>query len=496
MAVRLGTQDWINPGPFQAAAEMVVDAGRATGAGIAALGAGIGQGLQNRQARQERAQNRQDALDQRGIDNARADRAEARMLKQSKLAASESILAAKKMNLDMASKMYEAMGTPEAEAAMLKAQQDFQEANNWYQVSVGNNAEIEPPQAGVTDYLGVGGARGPGGWPVGQSPSEKAARGEPTGDSTVYWNAKDYAESDAAQAGVGMSAPSSQQASMEAAAELVSATDFARAATKKRQAAVDVMATGKTRENRAKADKLKLEAEFLEFEAQRRGQQETAKASAENTRANQAAEDERQAARLTADARSAGYKGEPFQTAEAAKAWMTESRQKRLQDDRQEAMEKMKRLGHEQAMVRQDKAKENRIQIEAVAAQNRVDGSPEFKAAKDVSIRLEELAESKRKDFVWASENAKPEVAMQARVAYERALAESETQIRRMASLATQPTAPKTAAPAPAPAAGGAPAAPASGTYPSWMPNDPEKRARWDALPDVEKQKVIKVKGQ
>lgn len=498
MAVRLGTQDWINPGPFQAAAEMVVDAGRATGAGIAALGAGIGQGLQNRQARQERAQNRQDALDQRGIDNARADRAEARMLKQSKLAASESILAAKKMNLDMASKMYEAMGTPEAEAAMLKAQQDFQEANNWYQVSVGNNAEIEPPQAGVTDYLGVGGGGGVrvGGKPMSQMTDAelndlmaKSERGE------VDYTYRGGATGDMGQ-GVGNVAPSSQQASMEAAAELVSATDFARAATKKRQQAVDVMATGKTRENRAKADKLKLEAEFLEFEAQRRGQQETAKASAENTRANQAADDERQAARLTADARSAGYKGEPFQTAEAAKAWMTESRQKRLQDDRQEAMEKMKRLGHEQAMVRQDKAKENRIQIEAVAAQNRVDGSPEFKAAKDVSIRLEELAESKRKDFVWASENAKPEVAMQARVAYERALAESETQIRRMASLATQPTAPKTAAPAPAPAAGGAPAAPASGTYPSWMPNDPEKRARWDALPDVEKQKVIKVKGQ
>lgn len=35
-----------------------------------------------------------------------------------------------------------------------------------------------------------------------------------------------------------------------------------------------------------------------------------------------------------------------------------------------------------------------------------------------------------------------------------------------------------------------------AGGYPSWMPNDPETRARWDALPDVEKQKVIKAKGQ
>ena len=336
MAVRLGTQDWINPAPFQAAAEMVVDAGRATGAGIAALGAGIGQGLQNRQARQERAQNRQDALNQRGIDNARADRAEARMLKQSKLAASESILAAKKMNLDMASKMYEAMGTPEAEAAMLKAQQDFQEANNWYQVSVGNNAEIEPPKAGVTDYLGVGGG---GGVRVdGKSMSQmtdaelddfmaKSERGE------VDYTYRGGATGDMGQ-GVGNVAPSSQQASMEAAAELVSATDFARAATKKRQQAVDVMATGKTRENRAKADKLKLEAEFLEFEAQRRGQQETAKASAENTRANQAADDERQAARLTADARSAGYKGEPFQTKDAALKWLEANKQIGVMDAR------------------------------------------------------------------------------------------------------------------------------------------------------------------
>ena len=37
MAVRLGTQNWINPAPFAAAAEMVVDAGRATGAGIACV---------------------------------------------------------------------------------------------------------------------------------------------------------------------------------------------------------------------------------------------------------------------------------------------------------------------------------------------------------------------------------------------------------------------------------------------------------------------------
>jgi hypothetical protein len=34
------------------------------------------------------------------------------------------------------------------------------------------------------------------------------------------------------------------------------------------------------------------------------------------------------------------------------------------------------------------------------------------------------------------------------------------------------------------------------GGYPSWMPEDPEKRARWDAMPDAEKQKVIKAKGQ
>ena len=336
MAVRLGTQDWINPAPFQAAAEMVVDAGRATGAGIAALGAGIGQGLQNRQARQERAQNRQDALNQRGIDNARADRAEARMLKQSKLAASESILAAKKMEYEMSVKMHELMGTPETEAAMLKAQQGFREANNWYHVSVGNNAEIEPPQAGVTDYLGVGGG---GGVRVdGKSMSQmtdaelddfmaKSERGE------VDYTYRGGATGDMGQ-GVGNVAPSSQQASMEAAAELVSATDFARAATKKRQQAVDVMATGKTRENRAKADKLKLEAEFLEFEAQRRGQQETAKASAENTRANQAADDERQAARLTADARSAGYKGEPFQTKDAALKWLEANKQIGVMDAR------------------------------------------------------------------------------------------------------------------------------------------------------------------
>lgn len=44
-------------------------------------------------------------------------------------------------------------------------------------------------------------------WAPGQSPSEKAARGEPTGDPDVYWNERDYAESDAAQASSGRPAP-------------------------------------------------------------------------------------------------------------------------------------------------------------------------------------------------------------------------------------------------------------------------------------------------
>jgi len=313
MAVRLGTQNWINPAPFAAAAEMVVDAGRATGAGIAAIGAGIGQGLQNRQARQERAQNRQDALDQRSFENDRALRAEDRAVKQSKLAASESILAAKKMNLDMASKMYESMGTPESEAAMLKAQQDFQEANNWYQVSVGNNADIQPPQGGVTDYLGVGGSSGVsvGGRPMSQMTDAelndlmaKSERGE------VDYTYRGGATGDMGQ-GVGNVAPSPRQPSMEAAAELTTAAGFALAATNKRKEAVGVLAKGKTHANKALADYLNLEAQFLEFQAQMKRNDEVSAREATEKRAEEArksSEDKAAIAALRADLENRGIK--------------------------------------------------------------------------------------------------------------------------------------------------------------------------------------------
>lgn len=39
-------------------------------------------------------------------------------------------------------------------------------------------------------------------------------------------------------------------------------------------------------------------------------------------------------------------------------------------------------------------------------------------------------------------------------------------------------------------------ALPAPSSYPSWMPSDPEKRRRWDELPQAEKDKVLKVKGR
>jgi hypothetical protein len=100
MAVRLGTQNWINPGPFQAAAEMVADVGRVKGAGIAAIGAGIAGGFSERRAVQEREQRRSDVLAQQGIENARATRAEDRAVAEAKLSHLSNSLTAAKMELN------------------------------------------------------------------------------------------------------------------------------------------------------------------------------------------------------------------------------------------------------------------------------------------------------------------------------------------------------------------------------------------------------------
>jgi hypothetical protein len=84
MAVRIGKfgMSWLQPAGQ--AADLLVEAGRAKGAGIAALGQGIGQGLQafgqNRRAEKIRSEDmalreqlRQDSLAERAADNARQD---------------------------------------------------------------------------------------------------------------------------------------------------------------------------------------------------------------------------------------------------------------------------------------------------------------------------------------------------------------------------------------------------------------------------------------
>jgi hypothetical protein len=84
MAVRIGKfgMSWLQPAGQ--AADLLVEAGRAKGAGLAALGQGIGQGIQafgqNRRAERVREQDlalreqsRQDALAERAADNARQD---------------------------------------------------------------------------------------------------------------------------------------------------------------------------------------------------------------------------------------------------------------------------------------------------------------------------------------------------------------------------------------------------------------------------------------
>jgi len=199
MAVRLGTQNWINPGPHAAAADMVAETGRATGAGIASLGAGIGQGMLNFSAKQEREVRRQDLLNQQGIENSRADRMEADHKVKSQVALQASLLSADEVGLRMAVELYQADPSPENEMLVKQAKGKYEMSRNGLATLASKFGGSQQAAGGAS-----GVQMGPNGWPVGQSPSEKAARGEPTGDPDVYWNERDYLESDAAQSAVGV----------------------------------------------------------------------------------------------------------------------------------------------------------------------------------------------------------------------------------------------------------------------------------------------------
>lgn len=132
MAVRLGTQNWINPGPHAAAADMVAEAGRATGAGIASLGAGIGQGMLNFSAKQEREVRRQDLLNQQGIENSRADRMEADHKVKGQIALQSDLV-----NMDMAAwkmsvEMFNDDPSPENEERVKRAEQKLSMSRSGY----------------------------------------------------------------------------------------------------------------------------------------------------------------------------------------------------------------------------------------------------------------------------------------------------------------------------------------------------------------------------
>ena len=485
MAVRLG--QGLNIGGMMsgnaAAADLLVEAGRAKGAGLAAIGQGLGQGLAtfgaNRRADKIRAeenafrqQSREDMLAERAADNARQDRqvgmretewkasvlgnlaqqyaSEADMLDQAAAASGDpSLLAKAQAKRGDAARYRTALealvsgkgdGTPEMPAPERSQPIGMYDSR----VSTPPNAPVTGGGGGmdgaVTRIVDDAFAGGPGFFgPKGSYPA-------PEGTAPMAPVVEPKAQTGAATGAFGVSYTGDPAADAKLATYVQArvsdlrgspAWDKMSAERRNMYERAEIEAVAKSGESQ-----FGLKKQEMAFQNQMQAEDEARKAAA----------DTRSLADLQADVKALG--GPEFKSAEAAKSWLIQNRQSTNREDVQKHQMDMKRLGHEQAMERQDKAKANRIEIDAVAAANRVDSSPQFKAAKDVAIRLEELAESKRRDFVWASENAKPEVATAARTAYDRALADYETQVRKMATFATQDSA-KTA-----PVAGAAPSAP------------------------------------
>lgn len=509
MAVRLGTQDWINPGPFQAAAEMVVDAGRATGAGIAALGAGIGQGLQNRQARQERAQNRQDALDQRGIDNARADRAEARVVAEGKLDFLQKNVAASQIEFEMMRTRYEMDGSSESEAAMNQSAQKVKTAIDLYKMGLGTHGGVvQPHGAPTTDYVGVGNGVAVNGKPTSQMTDAelddlmaKSERGE------VDYTYRGGATGDMGQ-GVGGAAVRPRAASPEVGsftfpAEVDTADEYAQVASQLlAEAALVESSAGHLKPSsraasaaKGRAAVLRQRAAFANFRAGTLADE----AKATREQAERVAEEQRKAAEGKAelDAINEGRKADglkPVASLRQVGPQMTRERMDAGREDTQQHQKDMASIKDANARGRMLESEGIKKRLIDYAVANGKADDPRFKM---LNVLHDNATEEAYRYFSAAGNDTLPKAAVDALMKQGDAEMNRAKEItKQMAMVFEGAAAPKAAAPAPASAAGGAPAAPASGTYPSWMPNDPEKRARWDALPDVEKQKVIKVKGQ
>lgn len=209
MAVRLRPQSSAWLAPTALAAQLTAQTGQIAGQGVAGLLGGIAQGVgaftQKREQRRVEAINEsryQDNLTRQDRDFGMREKAFTLDLLQGNdriLAESETGKAAE---LEMALMAGE-------DASVLK--QELEKIRSSRRAVQSNMMGLAPAlkAAAAGRAAPDAGPVGPGGWPVGQSPSEKAARGEPTGDPDVFWNAKDYAESDTAQRGGAMPTPPS-----------------------------------------------------------------------------------------------------------------------------------------------------------------------------------------------------------------------------------------------------------------------------------------------
>lgn len=494
MAVRIG--QGLNIGGMMsgnaAAADLLVEAGRAKGAGLAALGQGIGQGLQafgaNRRAKQARAedmafreQSRQDMLAERAADNARQD-AEFAMRQD---AWKVEVLTA---NRDKAAQEAALLGQIAAdtgdEAAAQRAKAAESEAMRFGTaldtlLSSRMNVQGAAPRRGGGEAMAAGPV-GPGGWPVGQSPSEKAARGEPTGDPSVYWNAQDYAESDAGQTATG--APS--------AAPMPTAATPAMPQVDPRNPYV-LMETAKARMDRAETmlrnpklgaaarnayERLRVEsaAQYGFAQSLLKDQEQAKKAQAE------AEADAAYAARLTADARSAGYKGDPFQTKDAALKWLEANKQigvmdvrnafTALRDEKKAAIlsaYREKTFGLKREALDLAKAKFELEKAGDASAASKADARLS-KTWNDVADYAEQVL--REYQFVTGAENL-PEVQEARKLQAEAG--------RELIKLARDSMKPKTAAPTPAPAAGGADAKASAATEFGALPKEQQTQESW-----------------
>ncbi len=494
MAVRIGKfgMSWLQPAGQ--AADLLVEAGRAKGAGLAALGQGIGQGIQafgqNRRAERVREQDlalreqsRQDALAERAADNARQD-AEFSMRQD---AWKVEVLTANRdkaaQEAQMLATAAQELGDPDivqrAKAAESEAQRFGTALDTLLSSRMGVAKQGAAPVRGGGD---VGGVQ-VGGKPMSQMTDAelndlmgKSERGE------VDYTYRGGATGDMGQ-GVGTNAPSAApmpSASMVNDGGVMSggapAAPMASAPSMPQVDPRDPYVLMETAQARMKAADEKLRGGKLDARGTNLYQRMRLDAAAQygfaqslmkQQKDQKDAQDEAAyAGRLNADAKAAGYKGEPFQTKDAALKWLEANKQISVAKTKDEEItdpnkalafqraKEMQQIRNTNSLGRMAQAEETKKRLMDYAASSGKADDPRFKM---LSTMRDDAVNSARSLYAAAdndSINKTAAAALMQRADAE--MARVKEFDKQMAMVFEGATAPKTVAPAPS--AGPAPA--------------------------------------